>query len=89
MMSGDTMTEAEAIGWLLKAPELSEDRAVQVMMDVVAKLYGLSLDQQARVLATIAACVCAEAHDPSGAVEDFVGIIRRQIDAVSPIGNYQ
>jgi hypothetical protein len=76
------LTQDAAIAWLLKAPELTEDRAIEIMLDVCARLYGLSLDQQARVIATIAAFVVIEAADPAGAIEDFTAMVRRQVEVV-------
>jgi hypothetical protein len=75
------LTNAEAINWLLKT-ELPEDAAIETMMEIVGNLFGLSLDQQARVIATVAAFIVIEAADPAGAIEDFTAMVRRQVEVV-------
>jgi hypothetical protein len=74
------LTGADAINWLIKT-ELPEDRAIEVMTDVIARLYGLSLDAQARVIATIAAFIVIEAENSGAALEEFCAMTRQQVEA--------
>jgi hypothetical protein len=74
------LTGADAINWLIKT-ELPEDRAIETMMEIVGKLYGLSLDAQARVIATVAAFIVIEAENPGAAIEEFCAMTRQQVEA--------
>jgi hypothetical protein len=79
-MSSAELTKADAINWLIKT-ELPEDRAIETMMEIIGKLYGLSLDQQARVIATIGAIICIEAENSGAALEEFCAMTRQQVEA--------